>query len=111
MKLQKSNLIKSYNVGKVNTVGSKKQLLKFKKRKIVNENEDKKKIYEMESVQIWDSFSKLDKKECARNRLNMLEAGTFLRLPRSLENELWYYDVKTDKESIPRHEYENNLLF
>lgn len=106
----KLNLIKSYNVGKVNKIVFKKQPPKFKKRKIVNENEDKKKIYEMESVQIWDSFSKLDKKECARNRLNMLEAGTFLRLPRSLENELWYYDVKTDKESIPRHEYEKQLI-
>jgi len=106
----KLNLIKSYSTGKVSQYIPKQKNTPFKKRKILKEEKENDKYYEMESLLIWDSYSKLDEKESATNRLNMLNSGAFLRLPRSLENYLWYYDVKTGKESIPRHEYEKQLI-
>ena len=62
----KLNLIKSYNVGKVNKIVFKKQPPKFKKRKIVNENEDKKKIYETQRTNMGFLFKIGQERMCKK---------------------------------------------
>lgn len=69
--------------------------------------------YTLESQEKWDSIHtnvEWSLFEKAERKMDMLIGGVSLRLPRKRDEIEWYYDVKTNKKSIPRHEYERQLI-